>query len=222
MRVVQAVINLINHCPSAARRDPMIHRAADRLNISPLALSQDLKRAKRQQRPVRPREEEDAPKEAVPQKTYPRQETALLELLVHHYHEVHPLVHDFLPPGHLTDPTCKQLVETLMLDPPEMLTEGFHDYEEDTQKVITRIQVEESRTIDTETTAAELAQRYILIFWKRYLEREQASLAQRADLSNEERFKESTRIRHDLHALAKGWKDAKPMLEARLHKDVEF
>ncbi len=223
MRVVKAVLGLISNCPSAARRDPMIHSAADRLNISPLALSQDLRRAKQQQRPAPRRGEEEAQQPApVPQKTYPRQETALLELLVHYYNEVHQLVHDYLPPGHLTDATCKQLVEILMLDPPETLTEGFHEFEEETQKMITRVQVEESRTIDAETTAVDLAQRYILLFWKRFLEREQAALVKRTDVSNEERFKESTRIRQDLHTLAKGWEAAQPMLEIRLHKDVEF
>ncbi len=220
MRVVKAVLNLIRHCPSASRRDPMIHAAADRLNISPLALSQDLRRTKPQQRPVKKDEEKE--NAIVPQKTYPRQETALLELLVHYYHDVHPLVHDFLPPEHLTDPTCRKLVDVLMLDPPETLTEAFHEFDEATQKVISQVQVEESRTIDEEGSAADLAQRYILLFWKRALEREQQTLARSTDISNEERFKETTRIRHDLHALSKGWNDAKPMLEARLHKDVEF
>jgi len=222
MRVVQAVLGLISQCPSASRRDPMLHSAADRLNISPLALSQDLRRVKQRQRPAARREEPEASPAAVPQKTYPRQETALLELLTHHYHEVHPLVHDFLPPGHLTDPTCKKLVEILMLDPPETLTEGFHEFDEETQKMISRVQVEESRSIDAETSPVELAQRYILLFWKRHLEGEQAALSQRSDLSNEERFKESTRIRQDLHALSRGWSEASPMLEIRLHTDVEF
>ncbi|MBN2683817.1 MAG: DNA primase [Pontiellaceae bacterium] len=222
MRVVQSVLNFIGQCNSAARRDPMIYHAADRLHISPQALTQDLMRAKRSpQRPVRAAPSESAPV-IKPQKTYPRQETALLELLVHHYHEVHSLVQEFLPPYLLTDPTCKKLVDILMLDPPETLTDGFHEHNEETQKVIARVQVEESRTIDAETTAVELAQRYILIFWKRYIEREQAALAQRADLSNEERFKETTRLRHDIHALTKGWGDAKPMLEMRLHSEVDF
>ncbi|WP_372794134.1 DNA primase [Pontiella sp.] len=220
MRVVKAVLNLISHCPSAARRDPMIHAAADRLNISPLALSQDLRRTKPQQRAAKTDEEEAAP--VAPQKTYPRQETALLELLVHYYRDVHPLVHDFLPPQHLTDPTCRKLVEILMLDPPETLTDAFHEFDEASQKVISRVQVEESRKIDEETSAVDLAQRYILLFWKRALEREQQVLARRTDITNEERFRETTQIKHDLHALSKGWNEAKPMLEARLHKDVEF
>ena len=221
MRVVQAVLNYIGHCPSAARRDPMIHHAADRLHISPLALSQDLKRLQRKQRPARSPAGQTPPGASAP-KSYPRQETALLELLVHHYNEVQPVVHDFLPPDLLTDPACRKLVELLMLDPPSTLTEGFHDFDEDTQKFISRIQIEESRAIDAETLPLELAQRYILLFWKRHLEREQAELVNRTELSNEERFKETTRLRHDIHALSKGWENARPMLETRLHTDVDF
>jgi len=219
MRVVQAVLNLINHCPSAARRDPMIHRAADLLHISPTALSQDLRRSQRKQRPAPRRSEEQLPA-PVPQKIYPRQETSLLELLVHHYPDVQPLVHDFLPASYLTDPICRDLLELLMVDLPETLTEAFNEFDEETQKVISRIQVEESRTIDAETKPIELAQRYILLFWKRQLEREQAALVQRADLTNEDRFKEGSSIKHDLHALSKGWNHALPLLEARLQANL--
>ncbi len=104
----------------------------------------------------------------------------------------------------------------LMVDHPEALTEGFHDFDAETQKVISRVQVEESRTIDAETTPVELVHRYILLFWNRRLEREQTALTQRADLSNEDRFKESTRLRHDLHVLANGWEHALPIIQARL------
>ncbi len=213
MRVVKAVLNLIRHCPSAARRDPMIHRAADLLNISPQALNQDLRREQRNQRPA-PRRTEEAVPETAPPKTYPQEEISLLELLVHHYSEVRSIVHDYLPAGCLVDPICRELVELLMVDLPEALTEGFHDFDEETQRVISRVQIEESRAIDSETSPVELVQRYVLLFWKRKLEREQAALSQRTDITNEGRFKESTRIRHDLHALSKGWKHAQPMLEA--------
>ena len=108
------------------------------------------------------------------------------------------------------------------MDPPETLTEGFHEFDEPTQKIISQIQVEESRTMDEEISPVDLAQRYILIFWERALKREQAVLATRTDISNEERFAETTRIKQDLHSIAKGWEDALPMLEIRLHKAVEF
>ncbi|MCF7818593.1 MAG: DNA primase [Kiritimatiellales bacterium] len=218
MRIVKAVLNLIGKCPSAARRDPMIHRAADLLNISPQALSQDLRREQRQQRPVSRAAEESVPERQLA-KTRPKEEIALLELLVHHYNDVQSLVHDYLPVGCLVDPVCRELVELLMVDHPEALTEGFHDFNEETQRVISSVQVEESRGIDAETLPIELAQRYILLFWQRQLEQEQAALARRTDVTNEERFKESSRIRHDLFALKQGWDRALPMIEARLHSD---
>ena len=201
----------------------MIHTAADRLHISPLALSQDLKRAQRQpQRPATDQDEEAVQSTIPPQKAYPRQETALLELLVHYYPEVHQLVHDFLPPFLFTDPTCKQLVEILMLDPPEILTEALHEFDEETQKVISRIQVEESRAIDKEVKPVEIIRLYVIRFWERHLKREASALERRTDLSNEQRYVQTARLKHDLIALSKGWDDAKPMLETRLHKDPDF
>jgi hypothetical protein len=89
------------------------------------------------------------------------------------------------------------------------------------QKVISQIQAEESRSIDKDNSAVELTQRYILLFWKRQLEHEQRVLAGRTDISNEDRFKETTQIRHDLHAIAQGWEHALPILEARLHSDAQ-
>ena len=47
-------------------------------------------------------------------------------------------------------------------------------------------------------------------------------MATRTDISNEARFAETTRIKQDLHSIAKGWAAAQPMLEIRLHKDIEF
>jgi DNA primase len=224
MRVVQAVLNLISHCPSAARRDPMLRTASDRLNISEAALEEDLRRAqeKAKARPARKDQEEESSRSIPTQKTYPRQETALLELLVHYYSEVHELVHDFLPPYLFTDPLCKQLIEILMLDPPETLTESFQDYEEDMQKMICKVQIQESRAIDKEVQPVEIVKLYVVKFWERYLKRESLLLQQRTDISNEERYAEGARLKHDLVALSRGWADAKPMLEARLHKDLDF
>ena len=84
------------------------------------------------------------------------------------------------------------------------------------QKIISRVQVEESRKSDEETSPIQLAQCYILLFWKQRLERDQAALARRSDLTGEERFNESTLIRHDLHALSRGWAYAQPMIEAHI------
>jgi len=217
MRVVKAALALINKCPAAARRDSMLHRAADLLNISPQALGQDLRRERSKQRPAQRSAEEAAPAPA-PQKTYPRQETGLLELLVHHYPEVQPLVHDYLPVSYLTDPICRELVELLMVDLPESLIENLHDFDEETQRVISRIQAEESRAIDEETPARDLAAMYIVLFWKRQVKRELAELDRRTDLTNEERYIERSRLVHIKKVLEnEGWEDAKLAIEAHLH-----
>jgi hypothetical protein len=57
------------------------------------------------------------------------------------------------------------------------------------------------------------------LFWKRKLDLEQKQLSQRSDISNEERFRQSTLMRHDQHALVQGWALALPMIEARLNTD---
>jgi DNA primase len=217
MRVAKAAMGLINNSPSEIRRTKMV-QAVTLLGLDYKTIIRDLMREKKNQRPA-PRRAEEAVPETAPPKAYPKEEISLLELLVHHYPDVQPLVHTYLRAEHLTDPICRELVEQLMVDLPEALTEGFQDFDEETQRVVSRVQVEESRAIDAETTAVELAQRYVLLFWSRKLERERAALAQCTDLANEERFKESTRLRHDLHALAQGWGHALPMLEARLQNE---
>lgn len=225
MRIVQAVLNLIGHCPAAARRDPMLQRAADRLHISPLALGQDLRRAQRQQQNPASRTVMDATAAPAALKTtHPSHEMALLELLIHHYDAVHALVEKYLLPDLLDDPQCRELVNLLLADSPKTLAEGLHDFDAALQQTITRAMADESKKIDTETSPIELAQHHILLFWKRHLESEQAALAKRMELTSEQRFKEATRIRHDLHAIAKGWSHAQPMLDVRLHAkaDTDF
>ncbi len=215
MRVAKGAMGLINSSPSEIRRTKMV-QAVTLLGLDYKTIVRDLIREKKNQRPA-PRRAEEAVPEVAPPKTYPKEELSLLELLVHHYPDVQPLVHTYLRPEHLVDPVCRELVELLMVDLPETLTEGFQEFDEERQRIISRVQVEESRAIDEETSPIELAQHYILLFWKRQLEREQAALSQRTDLSNEDRFRENTRIRHDLHVLSNGWAHAQSMIEARLH-----
>jgi DNA primase len=216
MRVVKAALNLIRRCPSAARRDAMIQQAADLLHLSPQALGQDLRREQHRQRPPARRAEETA-QETPANKTHPKEEIALLELLVHHYADAQPLVHEYLRPEHLSDSVCRELVELLMVELPETLLEELQDFDAETQRVISRIQIGESRTIDSSTSPIEPAQHYIRLFWKRRLERELASITKNKDLTHEERFKESTYIRQDLLKLADGWDSARTVIAARLH-----
>ena len=221
MRVVRAALELIAKCPSAARRDTLLARAAELLGVSPQALAQDLRRLRRGQRPPR-REGGEAGADTVEHKTYPRQETALLELLVHHYAEVYPLIHDYLPSGCLTDSTCRKLLDLLMVDPPDALAESFPDFDEETQRVASRVLAEESRRIDEETPPATLAAMYIVLFWKRRVDRELAGLARRKDLSAEARYIEQARLAHVKKVLENGeWEAARVAIEAYLDAPAE-
>ena len=218
MRVVKATLGLIGHCPSATRRDAMIYQAADKLNLSPQALAQDLRRSYRDRRNAPRRQEKttDAPPKLVPPKTYPKEEIGLLELMVHHYDDVQPLVRKYLTPQQFFDPICRDLIEILKEDFPDSLTKGFLNFNEEEQKIISRVQVEESRKIDEEVPAVELGKSYILLLWKRTFETELTTLSKNNNLSNEDRFKESTRLRHNLHTLVSGWEHALPLIESNI------
>ena len=195
MRVVKAVIQLISRSPSAARRDTMLRQAADRLDLSAQAMEYDLAQLLRQRQRTPSRVQEDQPaQQPSPAPSHPLEEVALLELLVHHYEEAHPIFHEYLRRSHFSDPICAELFIQLLADPPEALLEGFHDFDESTQRLISRIQIEESRTLDQETPAGELAAMYTVLLWRRKVENDIAQLARRADLSSEERYIERARL----------------------------
>jgi DNA primase len=218
MRVLQAALNLIKICPAATRRDAMIRRTADVLNLSETAVLQDLRREWRKERshPVA-RAQETPPPPIRPKETQlPEGEVALLELLVHHYPAVHPLVHDYLPGDCFTDPTCKEVLEVLMVDLPETLNELFHEVDEKTQRLISRVQVQETRTIDAETLPIEAAQSYIIRFWSERFKRELSRLNTRTDLAAHDKYLGQQRLKYDLATIAKGWDNALPVIEKHL------
>ena len=225
MRVVKAVLGLIGHCPSATRRDAMIYQASEQLNVSPQALAKDLRRTPRDRhKPSHPQEKsKNIPAALAPPKTYPKEEVGLLELMIHHYDDVQPLVRKYLASDQFLDPICHHLVEILKEDFPDVLTKGLQNFNEEEQKMICRMQVEESRKIDEEISALELGKSYILLLWKRTFERELSALSNNTKLSNEERFKKSTQLRHDLHTLSQGWELSYPLIESHLTlTDVSF
>ncbi|MDF7825801.1 DNA primase [Pontiellaceae bacterium B12227] len=225
MRVLKAAIGLIVSSPSKIRQDNMIKAILRYGNYSTVV--EELRREHVAKQAIKKKIEQV--NAVVPvSKTFPRQEAALIDLLMTYYHEVHPLLHDYLPPHLLTDPTCKKVIEVLMLDPPESITEQFHDLDRDVQELLyARDKVmkdakTDSKTIDDSMLPIEVAQRYVQLFWKRFIERESIALVNNKSLSSEELFIERSRIKQDLHALSKGWEDTQPMLEVRLHKDIEF
>lgn len=215
VRVAQEAMKLINSSPSKMRRDSMAQELT-LLGLNYNTISRELKRDRfnrKQAAPVRQKTsqtEKPIPPRPTP---IPQEEAGLLELLVHHYDHVFPWVHQYLPADCLSHPLCRQLLDQLMLDEPDVLTESLQEYEEPMQQLISRIQVDLSRSLDTEKAADTLARDYIVIFWRRRLERELKQLAQNAQLSGEKRFQQSTRIKQDLFALEKGWESALPIIQ---------
>lgn len=209
MRTVKAALQLIGACKTATRREAMLQRAAELLELSPQALRQDLMQERRYAAP--PRQESVAPPVRVT-KTYPPEEIGLLELLVYYRGEVLELIQHYLMLDCLVDPLCKTLVRMLVQRPAECLTEEFHGFDDETQRLVSRIQVDEARALDAETTSIELAQNYIMLMWKRHIERALVTLQKRADLSAEERFRLVTKKRHDLHVIGEGWASAKDLI----------
>lgn len=211
LRVVKAVLELIRQAKSAARRDAMLQEAAERLGLSVEALRQDLQQVK----PARKREEKpaEAPKRAV---DFPKEETELLELLVHHYEQVQPLLKLYLPSRFFQYPACRTLVETLMERPPSFLVEHLHELDEELQQCLTRVQIGMSKGMDAETDVEALTCRYMQLFWRWELERALVACETAAGLSAGERFEQQTRLKQDLRLLRGDWETALPMVECRL------
>ena len=217
MRVIKATLNLIQHSPSATRRDTMIHQASDQLHISPQALVKDLHRVPKDRRKSYQSQEELGNFSTIKStKTYPQEEVGLLELMIHYYDEVQPLVRKYLTPAQFSDSVCRNLVEILKEDFPDILTKGLERFSEEEQKMICKMQIGESRKIDEEMSALELGKSYILLLWKRTFKRELSALSKDITLSNEERFKRATQLRHDLHILSQGWDASCPLIETHL------
>ena len=217
LRVVKAVLELVRQTKSAARRDAMLQEAAERLGLSVEALRQDLQQVKK---PMRKPAEKPAeqPKQAI---VFPKEETELLELLVHHYEQVQPLLKRYLPSRFFQYPACRTLVETLMERPPSFLVEHLHELDEELQQCLTRVQIGLSKGMDAETDVGALTCRYMQLFWRWELDRALAACATAEGLSAAERFERQTRLKQDLRLLREDWETALPMVESRLHASAD-
>jgi DNA primase len=194
MRTARAVQALIAQAPGAVQRDRMVQHAAERLGISPAALRRDL--ARKKERPA-PSVAPEAP--VVPVK-HPDEEAALVQMLFLHPAEVLPVVADHLPPGHLTDPDCRLLME-LMLEDPSALMDSIPEDRPEAQRLAFRIQMEEMR-LRGDVPPAKAAQDIVMALWRQVLTR------RRRELQVAGRAAEATEITHQLYHLKQGWEHA--------------
>jgi DNA primase len=214
LRVVKAVLAFIRPIRSATRRDSLLREAADRLNLSVNALTHDLNQ---HAKPVmlKPMESE-LPAAPVKALVFPKEETDLLELLVHHHHVVKPLIKQYLPSRFFQDPACRTLVESLMDQDPDFLAQHLNEFEEELRQCLTQVQIGLSKTFDSEVSEQALAQKYILLFWQRELERKLNDQEAMQALSDAERYIHQTRLKQDLGMLKAGWDKAVLMIDSRL------
>jgi len=212
MRVVQKVLALISNCSSATRQDQMLRRASERLNISVEALRHDLRRLHSNSRRTASRRRKAMKQTPAKPQVHPKDELGLLELLIHYHVEVKPLL-IYLPAYCLKDPVCRRLINDLTEDEPEHLTEHLHEYDEETRQVIIRLMMRPPRKIDEETSVSELAQRYILLLWRKELQHRIEAIKQDTTRSAEERFKEIFNLKHHITILNDEWETALPLLE---------
>lgn len=194
LRAARAAQKLIAQTPAAVQRDRMIQTAADRLGLSPDALSRDLHRQAARRRPPARTPEPD-PAEPV---HHPDAEVSLLELLYHFPEKVFPAVADHLPPDHLDDPDCRLLTE-LLLDRPDDWTRHLPADCPEAQKLAARIQMEPGRLESRPELAEKAAHDIIISLWRRALKRRRRHLP---------RGEESARITLQLQRLDQGWDHA--------------
>lgn len=196
MRTARAVQALVMQAPGAVQRDRMVQHAAERLGVSPVALRRDLARKKK--RPAPPSAVPEAP--AVPVK-HPAAEVSLIQMLFLHPAEVLPVVADHLPPGHLTDPDCRLLLE-LMLDNPAAMMDRIPVDRPEAQRLAARIQIEEMRLRGNDISPGKAAQDIVMALWRQVLTR------RRREFQASGRAAEATEITHQLYLLKQSWEHA--------------
>ena len=99
---------------------------------------------------------------------------------------------------------------------PDFLAQHLNEFEEELRQCLTQVQIGLSKTFDSEVSERALAQKYILLFWQRELERKLNDREAMQALSGAERYIHQTRLKQDLGMLKAGWDKAVLMIDSRL------
>ncbi len=219
LRATRAVLETIQHAPSAVQREQHVREASQRLDISEEALRQDMMRMIRPARPARDSDAQEKPS-ASALKSYPPNETALIELMMAHP-EVLDLVSQYLSPEAITHATCRTLIQAILTLPEvdeQQLTRTLSEQDEECRRLASRIRMSTFRRVDgEEVSCIHAAQDMILKLRIQQLERElQSCLARMKSAAPEERrhlHNESAQLMVLKKRLQEGWKTAQPILD---------
>jgi len=227
LRAERALLATIQHAQTALLRDRFIQQAATRLNVREDALRSDLQQLNRKTR--RPPATPDAPKPPplVPPSsvTHPRNETALVELLLAH-RDLAPIIETYLNPYDLTDPLCRKI--TLLLiehqdDPDFRLLNHIETENPASMSFITHLELAPCRLNNKEIPPERGAQDLIIALKRDTLERERKNTESALHaVEKDEQVRVKARLhelRHQIMTLKQGWEVALPLLNAQIEKN---
>jgi hypothetical protein len=218
MRAAKAVLATIAHSPNAVQRAKLVQEAAERLNLPPSALTDDLRHLLRQQR---------AGEEGVEQKAKaaarPKEEVELCEHLAHVVD--HPglvaLIREHLPLEMISDPACRLVADAALqsADTGRQIHDILRDHDDpdgELQRFAAEVLAAPSKAGAREFSREDAVKDLILRLWRRKLDKERAELERQAGPEPQKTADARRReITSHLHHL-KRWNDGAAIIAMEL------
>lgn len=214
VRVSRAILQTIQHAPSAVLREQYIREAAGLLGVSEQALTDDMRRMLR---PVT-RAQDDPEQRGETSAEHPREEVDLLELMFA-YPEISPLIEAYVPPDILRDGDCRTIVEVWVKrpdDPEWNLMSDLSDQSAECRRLAAEKLDDPRRIVGTDITPERAAQELILRLWCRDLDRQRRACKKKLEVAKEaERHELRIESAHltVLMQKMKRWEQALPVLQ---------
>ena len=220
MRAARAVLATIAHSPNAVQRAKLVQQAAERLNLPPSALTDDLRHLLRQQQRPAADAESAAPAPPAPR---PIEEVALCEHLaqVIDHPSVAALVRKYLPLDMISDPICRVVAEAALQC--DATGRDLHNVLRDrddpggeAQRFAAALMAAPSRVKGTDVAPDDAVKDLVLGLWSRKLTKERSDIERQAMSAADEgalrRGKEITTLLRHL----KRWDDGAAVIEMEL------
>lgn len=215
-RAARTLLQTIRHAESQVQRDALIEEAAQELNVLASTLRADLARIPGDYSLGRTTEVEAPPPQT---KELPPDEWSLLDLLVHHPDTL-DVVRTYLPPGHVTDPDGRRIVEACLALGPggiDRLHEVLQEDAESCRNLAIRVSLSPSQVRGAEFPVLDAVHDTLLRLWRKHLEAERQEIQRRLrDAPEGERPRlrmESLQLTEDISRMREGWEAALPIME---------
>ncbi|MBU4459756.1 MAG: DNA primase [Verrucomicrobia bacterium] len=217
-RTVRAVLELIAAAPMESTREDLLRQAGARLGIPIDALRSDFRALPRRGEARGGEGDEPAGPSGPAAPVRLPEEMAVLEVAIHHP-EQRALLREHLPPGHMSDPLLRRMLEALLARAEGDVRSLAADAGDDAEFARLAAELEmESRWIDGIESSPERAARdCILRVWRATLERRRRNLlalaARASGRERDELGQQMMELTLQLKTLQRGWAAALPVLE---------